>query len=66
MYYKLDGKLIAVGIEQVAKVGIFSRSVYYDPNYKHLNLGTYSALVECFFVRKLNLRFYTLGCFVYS
>ena len=57
------GKLIAIGIEEVMSIGINSRAFYYDLNYKDFSLGTYSALLECFFTRKLKLRYFTLGSY---
>ena len=64
-HYRLNGKLIGIGIDLVTTVGIYSRAFYYDLNYQHLSLGNYSALIECFIVRKLNLRYFTLGEYVH-
>ena len=66
LQFRLDGKLIAIGIEQIMNIGMFSRAFYYDLNYKNLNLGNYSALIECFFVRKVKLRYFILGTYVHS
>ena len=60
------GKLIAIGVDQIINIGIFSRAFYYDPIYEYLNLGTYSGLIECFFVRKFNFTYFILGCYIHS
>lgn len=44
MLYRIDGKLIAVGVLDVLPESISSVYFFYDPEYEFLNLGTYSAL----------------------
>jgi len=56
IHFRLNGKLIGIGIDTVTSVGIYSRAFYYDLNYKHLSIGNYSSLIECFLVRKLLTR----------
>jgi len=66
MLYRLAGKVIMVGIVNVLQMGVYSRAVYYDPNQKHLNLGTYAALVELYCCRKWQKPYFILGDFQYS
>lgn len=55
--YHLDGKLIAVGVLDVLPKCVTTVYFFYDPNYGHLNLGIYSALVEISIVRRLHKHF---------
>lgn len=43
-HYRLDGKLIAVAVLDILPHCVSSVYFYYDPDYKFLSLGTYSAL----------------------
>lgn len=40
--------------------------LYYDPEYKFLNLGTYSMLIECFLARANNYHWLYMGDYVHS
>lgn len=42
--YRINGKLIAVGVIDILNKCISSVYFFYDPDYNFLNLGTYSAL----------------------
>jgi hypothetical protein len=42
--YRLDGKLIAVGVIDILSTCVSSVYFFYDPDYQFLNFGTYSAL----------------------
>ena len=42
--YLLGGKMIAVGVLDILPQGASSVYLYYDPDYRFLSLGTYSAL----------------------
>ncbi|XP_067676603.1 arginyl-tRNA--protein transferase 1-like isoform X1 [Haliotis asinina] len=70
-HYILDGKIIAVGVIDILPHCISSVYLYYDPEYSFMSLGTYSALREIAFVRKLQqrtpeLRFYYMGYYIHS
>ena len=43
-HYKVDGRIIAVGVIDILPHCLSSAYFYYDPDYAFLNLGTYSAL----------------------
>ncbi|KAG5668714.1 hypothetical protein PVAND_016642 [Polypedilum vanderplanki] len=67
--YFIDNRLVAVSIFSILPNCISSCYCFYDPDFKFLNLGTYTALREISFVRELqksfsNLRFYNFGYFV--
>lgn len=53
MQFLIDDRIIAVGVVDVLPHCLSSAYFYYDPAYAFLNLGTYSALREIEFVRKL-------------
>ena len=44
-------KLVAVGVLDVLPSGVSSVYFFYDPDYKHLSLGKFSALKEIEFCR---------------
>eukprot|EP00735_Rhodelphis_limneticus_P006191 TRINITY_DN18565_c0_g1::TRINITY_DN18565_c0_g1_i1::g.1131::m.1131 TRINITY_DN18565_c0_g1::TRINITY_DN18565_c0_g1_i1::g.1131 ORF type:complete len:522 (+),score=81.91,sp/Q9ZT48/ATE1_ARATH/34.19/4e-86,ATE_C/PF04377.10/1.3e-46,ATE_N/PF04376.8/1.5e-21,Arg_tRNA_synt_N/PF03485.11/2.7e-11,Acetyltransf_6/PF13480.1/4.6e+03,Acetyltransf_6/PF13480.1/0.022,Acetyltransf_6/PF13480.1/69 TRINITY_DN18565_c0_g1_i1:71-1636(+) len=72
MEYRLDGKLIAVGVVDLLPKCLSSVYFYYDPDYHHLSLGVYSAMREIEWVqtqaypRDPNLRFYYLGYYIHN
>lgn len=45
--YRLNGKLVAVGVIDILNNCVSSVYLFYDPDYQFLNLGTYSALRYC-------------------
>lgn len=47
-HYVLDGKLIAVGVVDLLPRCVSAKYFYYDPDYRFLSLGTYSALRYAF------------------
>ena len=63
---RLDGKLIAVGVLDLLSNSISSVYFYYDTDYDHLNLGTYSALIECYLSRNLNYTWYYMGFYIHT
>lgn len=70
-HYVLDGKIIAVGVMDILPTCISSVYFYYDPDYRFLTLGTFSALRELAFTRLLNvtapaLEYYYMGFYVHS
>jgi len=72
MQYWLDGdKLIAVGVVDILPSAMSSVYLYYDPEYSFLSLGTYSALREIEYVRRLatirsELKFYYMGFYIHD
>lgn len=68
-HYRLDGKLIAVAVLDVLPHCVSSVYFYYDPDYKFLSLGTYSALREIALTRELNkkcqqIEYYYMGFYI--
>lgn len=74
--YYLNDKLIAVGVLDALPKCLTTVYLFYDTDYKHLNLGIYSALVEISMVRRLSnyycgppdkkqLKHYYLGYYVH-
>jgi hypothetical protein len=65
--YRLDGRLICVGVVDVLPSCLSSVYLYYDPDFKSLSLGKFSALTEIDWVKRVGmrvspaLRFYYLG-----
>jgi len=69
--YRLDKKLIAVGVVDVLPKCLSSVYFFYDPDYLPLNMGVYSALQEIEWVRKALesrplLRYYYMGYYIHS
>ncbi|XP_059052630.1 arginyl-tRNA--protein transferase 1 [Achroia grisella] len=69
--YRLDGKLIAVGVIDILPKCVSSVYFFYDPEYMNLTLGTYGALREIEFTRRLNsmapeLKYYYMGFYIHS
>jgi arginine-tRNA-protein transferase len=52
--YRLNGKLVAVGVIDILNDCVSSVYFFYDPEFQFLNLGTYSSLREIEFTRQLN------------
>ena len=64
-HYRLDGTLIAVGVLDFLPECISSVYLYYDTKYTFLNLGTYSALMECFLTKSFHIPWYYMGYYVH-
>ena len=75
--YRLNGKLIAVGVVDILPRSLSSVYLFWDPDYSHLSLGKLSALQEIEWVRQsaarswpsgntaaVRLRYYYLGFFI--
>lgn len=67
--YYLDGKLIAVGVLDIAPTCIYSVYFFYDPDYKHLSLGTVSIIKEIEYMKEMqkyfpDFKYYHLGGYV--
>ncbi|XP_050062186.1 arginyl-tRNA--protein transferase 1 isoform X2 [Aphis gossypii] len=69
--YWLGDKLIAVGVIDILPKCVSSVYLFYDPDYHHMVLGTYSSLREIHLVRELhkmspNLKYYYMGFYIHS
>ncbi|XP_050443106.1 arginyl-tRNA--protein transferase 1 isoform X2 [Adelges cooleyi] len=69
--YWLGNKLIAVGVIDILPKCVSSVYLFYDPDYYHLVLGTYSSLREICLVRQLHkmspdLKYYYMGFYINS
>ncbi|CAG0917671.1 unnamed protein product [Notodromas monacha] len=69
--YWLDDRLICVGVIDVLPNCVSSVYTYYDPDFRSLTLGTYSALREIAFTRELmrinpKLCYYYMGYYVHT
>ena len=65
-HYRVDGKLIAVGVVDILPLCLSSVYLFYDPAYHHLSLGIYTALAEIDWVQRFQLthprcEYYYLG-----
>ncbi|ELR24682.1 Arginine-tRNA-protein transferase, putative [Acanthamoeba castellanii str. Neff] len=70
-YYRLDGKLIAVGVLDVLHSCLTSVYFFYDPDYAFLSLGVYSALKEIEWVQQTSLaiprfKYYYMAYYIYD
>lgn len=64
--YRLNGRLVAVGVVDQLPIGLSSVYFFYDPNERHLVLGKYSALKEISYCREHNLEYYYMGYYIHS
>lgn len=70
--YRIDRKLVAVGVFDILPKCLSSVYVFYDPDSSFLTLGVYSALRELELTRKLYLgdterfKYYYMGYYVHS
>lgn len=69
--YYLDGKLLMVAVVDILPTYLSSVYVYYDPDYRWLELGVYSALREIELVQILNhskpeFQYYCMGYYVHN
>uniref|UniRef100_A0A1I8BL08 Arginyl-tRNA--protein transferase 1 n=1 Tax=Meloidogyne hapla TaxID=6305 RepID=A0A1I8BL08_MELHA len=69
--YRLDGRIVAVGVVDILPNCFSSKYLFYDPNYAFLSLGVYSALWEINFTKQLvqqrpNLHYYYMGFYLYD
>jgi arginine-tRNA-protein transferase len=64
--YRLDGKLVAVGVVDVLPSGLSSVYVFYDPDSRDLVLGKVTALREIDFCRSQELKYYYMGFYIHS
>lgn len=71
MQYRLDGKLIAVGVIDILPECLSSVYFFYDPQYKKLSLGVYSALMEIDWLLDTcktipGLKYYYMGYYIHT
>lgn len=59
--YRIDGCLVALGVVDLLPSGLSSVYLAYDPDYRHLALGKYTALCELKYCRKHELSYYYMG-----
>lgn len=62
--YRLLDRLIAVGIVDVCSRSLSTVYAYYEPEFSHRSLGTFSALEEIRFCREHGVPYYYLGYYV--
>ena len=62
--YIIDGKLVGVDLIDIVDDGISSIYFYYDPDFSHLSLGTYSLLYQVALAKNLQLPYIYLGYWV--
>ena len=64
--YRVDDKLVGLSILDFGEKDISSVYFFFDPDYSHLSLGTFSALFEIDWMKRAGMRYYYLGLFVES
>ena len=64
--YRIDNKLIAVGVIDILKSGLSSVYMYYDPEYRTLVLGKYTAICELQFCQKYKFEYYYMGFYIHT
>ena len=62
--YYYEGNLIGIDLIDYLDDGISSNYFYYDPDYRHLSLGTYSLLKQIDFAKERELSWIYLGYYV--
>jgi arginine-tRNA-protein transferase len=63
-HYRVDGKLIAVGVLDFLPNYLSSKYFFFDPDYRKLALGTYSAIQEARLAFCEGIKYYCMGYFV--
>lgn len=69
--YRVDGRLVAVGVVDILPKCLSSVYLFWDPDYAFLSLGKYSAIQEINWVREnqvhcQSLEYYYLGYYIHS
>ena len=69
--YLLDGKIFAVGVIDILPRGVLCEYLYYDPEYRFIAPGVYTALHEMAFTQELfqinpQMQYYYMGFYVQS
>eukprot|EP01135_Chromosphaera_perkinsii_P000749 Nk52_evm37s151 gene=Nk52_evmTU37s151 len=69
--YRIDGKIVAVGVIDLVPSAMSSVYLFYDPDFSFLSLGVYSALKEIEWVKSMGtvddeMKYYYLGYYIHS
>lgn len=64
--YFYEDVLIGISVLDFGEQDISSVYFFFDPDYNHLSLGTYSVLYEIEWMKKHGMRYYYLGLYVES
>ena len=56
-YHRIDGKLVAVGVNDITKTVLNSQYFIYDPDYSFLCLGVVGAIHEIEFMKMVKKKF---------
>ena len=69
--YLLDGKIIAVGVLDIIPKGVLCEYLYYDPEYRFLAPGVYTAIQETALTQQVyrhnpQMQYYYMGFYVQS
>jgi arginine-tRNA-protein transferase len=62
--FSKDDKLIGVDLIDILEDGISAIYFFYDPDYAHLSLGTYSLLYQIYLAKEMGLKYIYLGYWV--
>ena len=69
MIHRIDGKIVAVGVWDLLPTSLCSVSLYYDSDYKFLDLGVVTAIKEIEYVKSFhdlidnNFKYYSMGLY---
>ena len=71
LQYLIDGKIFAVGVLDIIPKGVLCEYLFYDPSYRFVAPGVYSALNEIalsqrFFTASPEMQYYYMGFYVQS
>ncbi|KAL5230696.1 hypothetical protein ABZP36_029472 [Zizania latifolia] len=69
--YRIDGKLVAVGVVDILPKCLSSKYLFWDPDFAFISLGKYTALKEIDWVKTTqercpSLQYYYLGYYIHS
>lgn len=64
--YRVDGRLVGVGVIDILPSGLSSVYFFYDPAFRRVSLGKYSAMKEIEYCRNRNVSFYYMGFYVHT
>ncbi|EHY60329.1 Arginyl-tRNA--protein transferase 1 [Exophiala dermatitidis] len=64
--YRVDGKLVAVGVLDLLPHAVSSVYLFYDPEYHHWDFGKISALREIALALEAHYEYYYMGYYIHS
>ena len=64
--YRLDGKLVAVGVLDLLPHAVSSVYLFYDPDFAHFDWGKISALREIALAAEGGYKYYYMGYYIHS